>query len=411
MMHSKPSDVLFVDSLGNQYLVRDVPGDGDCALYALLFNPVFEVPLSGVSELRRGLVEYARGDAREACREVYSLVGQTATTTSFDVYLSEMSQPGFWVGTTAFIWATMAYGFDIRSHFFNEMQIPVSSSSLEFLKQHMIGYDDAQYRTVHVFFHKFRDMTTCKPAMYNHFAALISVRSMPINPANTLNCRVKAEICPWWLKDTSEKKGKKSKKEMNKDERKMFNKEVTLDYLKQADKGQHVAEVMASKLEAAQLRDAEIAAKLDVDVHDMDLAVHKDAQKPQCIDTAVTAVRTVTYKYDKRSWLQRATLIFLYLHPKFGKKNANYMSNILGVNEHTLLGWMTQKKFISGWVDLVDAMNVKAALSGIPENVQDYFAHVDPESGVSVKKYRSRIGRLETQNKLVFKGGKVRILS
>jgi hypothetical protein len=117
-------------------------------------------------------------------------------------------------------------------------------------------------------------MTTCKPAMYNHFATLISVRSMPIKTAITLNIRVKEKICPWWLKDTSEKKGKKPKKEMNKDERKEFNKEVTLDYLKQADKGQHVAEVMTSKLEAAQLRDAEIAAKLDVDVHDMDLAVH-----------------------------------------------------------------------------------------------------------------------------------------
>jgi hypothetical protein len=60
MMDSKPSDVLFVDPLGNQYLVRDVPGDGNCALHALLHNPVFEVPLSGVSELRRGLVEFAR---------------------------------------------------------------------------------------------------------------------------------------------------------------------------------------------------------------------------------------------------------------------------------------------------------------------------------------------------------------
>jgi len=36
MMNSKPSNVLFVDSLGNQYLVRDVPGDGNCALHALL---------------------------------------------------------------------------------------------------------------------------------------------------------------------------------------------------------------------------------------------------------------------------------------------------------------------------------------------------------------------------------------
>jgi hypothetical protein len=284
----------------------------------------------------RGLVEFARGDACEACREVYSLVGQTATTTSFDVYLSEMSQPGFWVGTTAFIWATMAYGFDIRSHFFNEMQMPVSSSSLEFLKQHMIGYDDAKYWTVHVSFCKFKDITTCKQTMYNHFATLISVRSMPINALKTLNCQVKAKICPWWLKDTSEKKGKKQKKEMNMNERKEFNQEVTLDYLKQADKGQHVAVVTTSKLEAAQLRDAEIAAKLDVDVHDMDLAVHKDAHKPQCIDTAVTAVRTLTSKYDKRSWLQRATLIFLYLHPKIGNKNANYMSN--SMNIHYLAG-------------------------------------------------------------------------
>jgi len=87
------------------------------------------------------------------------------------------------------------------------------------------------------------------------------------------------------------------------------------------------------------------------------------------------------------------------------------MSNLLGVNEHTLLGWMTQKKFISGWVDLVDAINVKTAHSGIPENVQDFFAHVDPEPVVCVKKYRSRIHWLENQNKLLFKGGKVRVLT
>jgi hypothetical protein len=73
-----------------------------------------------------------------------------------------------------------------------------------------------------------------------------------------------------------------------------------------------VAEEMTRKLEATQLRDGEITAKLDIDVHDMDLAAHKDAHNPQCIDTAVTAVRTVMYNYDERSWLQRATLIFLF---------------------------------------------------------------------------------------------------
>jgi hypothetical protein len=56
-------------------------------LACLTPNTVFEVPLFGVSELRRGLVAFARGDAREACRKVYALVGQTASTTTFDMYL------------------------------------------------------------------------------------------------------------------------------------------------------------------------------------------------------------------------------------------------------------------------------------------------------------------------------------
>jgi hypothetical protein len=49
--------------------------------------------------------------------------------------------------------------------------------------------------------------------MYNHFATLISFRSRPLNTAMTLNIQVEEKIRPWWLKDTSEKKAKKTKKE------------------------------------------------------------------------------------------------------------------------------------------------------------------------------------------------------
>ncbi len=87
---------------------------------------------------------------------------------------------------------------------------------------------------------------------------------------------------------------------------------------------------MTRKLEATQLRDGEITAKLDIDVHDMDLAAHKDAHNPQCIDTAVTAVRTVMYNYDERSWLQRATLIFLFFAPENWEEKCKLHVQLIG---------------------------------------------------------------------------------
>ncbi len=120
-----------MDSLGNQYLVRDVLGDGDCALLALLHNPVFEAPVSGATELRKALVTFARGESCEDCAKVFALVGEKNETT-FDMYLSQMLQLGFRVGTVSFIWATMAYGIDIRSHYFNESRKPDSTSTLTF---------------------------------------------------------------------------------------------------------------------------------------------------------------------------------------------------------------------------------------------------------------------------------------
>jgi hypothetical protein len=77
------------------------------------------------------------------------------------------------------------------------------------------------------------------------------------------------------------------------------------------------------------------------------------------------------------------------------------------VKENTLLGWLYQKKFINGWLELVEAMNARTALRALPAHVQDLFSHVDPESTVCVKRFRNRILGAANQRKMYFKGGKV----
>jgi hypothetical protein len=54
------ADLIFIDSLGNPYLVRDILGAGDCALLALLHTLNFHAFVSGVNELRRAIVSFAR---------------------------------------------------------------------------------------------------------------------------------------------------------------------------------------------------------------------------------------------------------------------------------------------------------------------------------------------------------------
>jgi hypothetical protein len=406
------SDIVFIDSQGNQYLVRDVLGNGDCALLALLHSPGFKAPVSGATELRRGIVTYARGEAREDCVKVYALVAERNGTT-FDMYLSKMLEQGFWVGTVAFIWATMAYGVDIKTHFFNDKGMPEISSTVDFLMKHIQGYEDMEMtedQAVHVFFHQYNQMKRCKPAMYNHFATMVAVRSMENDNLVTLNKEVQDFNQPWWLKTAAMNmnlKDGKPKKEMNKQERKQHNKNITYEYLKKANTGGQLAEKMAKKLEEAECRDAKIATELKIDVSEMDLEVGHCKKRETNIDTDMSTSRTLTYKYDRRSWKQRATIVFLYLHPQIGNNNVKDTAALTGVNEHTLLGWLSQKKMIEYWIDLVQSMEAKTAIASLDSSVQDLYCHIDPESTVCTKKYEKRINRHDSQIKILFKGGKV----
>ncbi len=70
------ADPSFVDSQGNYYLVRDVFGAGDCGLLVLLHNLNFHAPVSGVNEMRRAIVAFARGQFNKDCCTVYSLVAE-----------------------------------------------------------------------------------------------------------------------------------------------------------------------------------------------------------------------------------------------------------------------------------------------------------------------------------------------
>jgi hypothetical protein len=108
----------FIDCAGVQYCVKDVPGAGDCALLALLLNPDFKSPCTSPDELRRLVVSYVRGPSRDACSRMFTIVGDR-TNFTFELYLESVLRPRFWVGTIFYLWASVALGVNIRSHFFN----------------------------------------------------------------------------------------------------------------------------------------------------------------------------------------------------------------------------------------------------------------------------------------------------
>jgi hypothetical protein len=160
----------------NQYVfvVCDGAALGDCAAIALPGNPSFKVPLTSVQELWHAVVSVALGVAAEDCSRVYSIL-KSKTATVFDVYLEQVLQPGFWVGTEFFIWSTMLYGIEMKVHFFTSYKQMLEQSSLNFLRtclpdspSNRVSYPEA----VNVSFHQYKRMTDCVYSTYNHFAML-----------------------------------------------------------------------------------------------------------------------------------------------------------------------------------------------------------------------------------------------
>jgi len=216
MAASSLPELVFVDANGNHFIVKDVLAAGDCALLALLNHPNFNVPVSDCLELRRAIVSFALGPCRDACFTVYGMVGDRSNM-QFDCYLQHVLQPRFWVGTVFFIWASMAYGCDVRSHYFDEFRAPKYESTADFLVKYFKDYLKENMLIVDVFFHQYRNMGRCKPSMYNHFASLIRIPSNVDVSYAKVNEKVNAVGTPWWKKneevhgyDCSEKQPKPS---------------------------------------------------------------------------------------------------------------------------------------------------------------------------------------------------------
>jgi len=88
--------------------------------------------------------------------------------------------------------------------------------------------------------------------MNNHFAMMVLVRPMLADTSVTLNREVEQFNNPWWLNNantetTEDSKVRKPKKQMNKDERKQYNKKITYECLKTANRNEQLAEKMAKK--------------------------------------------------------------------------------------------------------------------------------------------------------------------
>jgi hypothetical protein len=148
---SSCSAAIFIGFEGNPFMLRDTCASGDCVLPLLLCNPNFAAPVSSSDELRRAVVIFARGECHEEYYTAYALVGDR-NNTHYEVYLDQVLRPGFWVGTVFYIRASLAYGCNIRSHFFNKFREPKVESSLDFIKKYFMVHSKEIHRTVDVFF-------------------------------------------------------------------------------------------------------------------------------------------------------------------------------------------------------------------------------------------------------------------
>ena len=403
MAASSLPELVFVDANGNHFIVKDVLAAGDCALLALLNHPNFNAPVSDCLELRRAIVSFAQGPCRDACFTVYGMVGDRSNM-QFDCYLQHVLQPRFWVGTVFFIWASMAYGCDVRSHYFDEFRAPKYESTADFLVKYFKDYLKENMLIVDVFFHQYRNMGRCKPSMYNHFASLIRIPSNVDVSCAKVNEMVNAVGTPWWKKteevhgyDCSEKQPKPSiaKKNMNKEEKKKLSKALTYHYLKEQADGDDIANEMEMRLEQA----------VDKGCGPLSSKVLSENVNSKAVEK-VTACRSLLSTFYNRTWLQRSNIIFLFLHPQVGNRNLNTTASLTGVNERTLSGWLTQKKMIEVWVDIVEDLTAEVALKALPHHLRDLFVNVDPDSKVTATRYRNRIAN-RSQLKLYYKGGKV----
>jgi hypothetical protein len=245
--------------------------------------------------------------------------------------------------------------------------------------------------------------------MYNHFAALLPLPSVDAGGLPCLNELVNQVGIPWWKKtdemngyDCSKKQPKPSvqKKNMDKEDQKKCNQVLTYHYLKEQENGDDLAQMMKDRLD-----------KATTDRDDsMDIAALQVENQEHVCSEALASTRSLSCKKEQRSWLQRANIIFLFLHPRIGQKNLAITSALSGVDEHTLSGWLHQRKMIATWIDYIEDLTASVAMKALPSNIRELYLNVDPDSRVSVGRYRRRLDLSTSTINILYKGGKVSLI-
>jgi len=70
-----------------------------------------------IQDLKWAVVSFAQGPEEAECSRVYSLLRST-NAVPFQVYIQQVLQPQFWVGTEFFVWVSMLYGVEVKVHYF-----------------------------------------------------------------------------------------------------------------------------------------------------------------------------------------------------------------------------------------------------------------------------------------------------
>lgn len=95
---SSYSDKLYINSEGNDYMVRDIAGD--CAHLSLMCNSSFTAPVRSSNGLQ--IVSFASVVYQEDCFIAYSSRGDRAIL-QLEIYLERVLRTGFWIGTIFYI--------------------------------------------------------------------------------------------------------------------------------------------------------------------------------------------------------------------------------------------------------------------------------------------------------------------
>jgi hypothetical protein len=164
--------------------------------------------------------------------------------------------------------------------------------------------------------------------MYNHYASLLPVPSID-GSLSILSDLVNSVGTPWWKKmeevngydcTLQQPKPWVPKKNLNKADRKKLNKALTYHYLKEQADGDDIATEMERRLEKA-------VDKQDESFFSAGISGNFFNEK----DEKVTDCRSLSATYSKRTWLQHANIIFLFLHPQVGNRNTHRTAELTGV--------------------------------------------------------------------------------